>query len=711
MRDEFNKNFDSAKLNGLNVEDTWIVIRDLIKDNMEKHIPKIITNEKKAKSSWVNKKVIKQVRKKTKLYSKFLQTKEGKVYLVDKQSDTNNITKGPEYKKYRKKINKCNKIIKKIRKNYENNIANNCKDSPKAFWRYVNERTKSNVGVSALKRENGEYAVSDADKAEVLNNFFASVFIREDVTDIPILLDGEKSNGTTVTDIRVTPVAVEKKLKKLDASKAQGPDGLPPRVFKELASELSLPLAMLYNKSLESNVIPSDWKRADVTAIFKKGSRSEPGNYRPVSLTCIACKILESCVRDVIVSYMNDNNLYAKCQHGFRNKRSCSTQLIEVMEEITELLDNGYPVDIIYLDFRKAFDSVPHNRLLMKIKSYGIVGNVYNWVKDFLTNRIQRVRVGDSYSPVADVLSGIPQGSILGPVLFTIFINDLPESILSPCKIFADDTKIYNSTLNSHLLQNDLNELEDWTKKWNLYFNTEKCKVMHAGRNNPNKEYNMIKNDTVCTVTTCNSEKDLGVIFDKELTFNNHIQTCINKANQMIGLIKRTFINIDNNIFTKLYKALVRPHLEYGNVIWHPKYKYQSMAVERVQRRATKFVKGCKNMDYESRLMFLNLYSLKGRRIRGDLIEAYKIFNGLVDLSWHDLFETSQQSATRNSYGKIFIKRCNTNTRKNCFTNRVANYWNELPFEVKCAPSTNIFKNRLDNIPKFLNIFMSVDKI
>jgi hypothetical protein len=169
----------------------------------------------------------------------------------------------------------------------------------------------------------------------------------------------------SVSDILVTPEAVEVRLRSLDASKAQGPDNIPPKVLKVLAKELSAPLSVLFNKSLETGVVPNDWKKADVTAIFKKGNKSEPGDYRPVSLTCIVCKVMESVVRDVIVSHFTDNNLFAKCQHGFRCKRSCMTQLMEVMEELTLLLDDKNAVDILYLDFRKAFDSVPHERILV----------------------------------------------------------------------------------------------------------------------------------------------------------------------------------------------------------------------------------------------------------------------------------------------------------------------------------------------------------
>ena len=256
--------------------------------------------------------------------------------------------------------------------------------------------------------------------ANTLNAFFASVFTRENIDDnVPFLQEGGNSQGMTLSEIRVTPAAVTEKLGKLNKDKAQGPDNIPPRVLVELCHTLGEPLSVLYNKSLEMGRIPADWKTAHVTAIFKKGTKSTAGNYRPVSLTCVLCKVLESIIRDAMVNHMNDHKLYSSCQHGFRKGRSCTTQLLEVMENLSRSIDDGQNIDILYLDFRKAFDQVPHHRLLLKLRSYGFVGNISKWIEDFLSDRTQKVRVGDSYSANAKVLSGIPQGSILGPILFT----------------------------------------------------------------------------------------------------------------------------------------------------------------------------------------------------------------------------------------------------------------------------------------------------
>ena len=241
---------------------------------------------------------------------------------------------------------------------------------------------------------------------------------------------------------------------------------------------------------------------------------------------------MESIVRDSLVNFMTENKLYSEYQHGFRRHRSCVTQLLEVMEDFTDMVEKGDSYDVIYLDFRKAFDQVPHLRLLKKLEAYGITGFLLKWVTSFLQDRQQWVRVGNSVSPGTGVLSGIPQGSILGPVLFTIFINDLPNCVQSYCRIFADDTKVYNSSKNSDKLQQDVYDLQKWSQKWCLFFNSSKCKVLHGVRNNPENDYYVDVDGLDVKIQECEVEKDLGVSFDGNLKFNQHIESVVNKANK-----------------------------------------------------------------------------------------------------------------------------------------------------------------------------------
>lgn len=290
-----------------------------------------------------------------------------------------------------------------------------------------------------------------------------------------------------------------------------------------------------------------------------------------------------------------------------------------------------------------------------------------------------------------------------------MFINDLPEVVYSLVKIFADDTKIYNKASNSSVMQKDIHQLQEWSNKWKLFFNVSKCKVLHTGKNNPKCDYEMIVNDVIEKLNECEEEKDLGVTFDAQLSFDPHIHRVVNKANQMIGIIRRTFSFLDKNTFLKLYKAFVRPHVEYANVVWSPYLKRQSQTIERVQRRATKLLKECCEKSYGERLRYLNLHSLKGRRTRGDLIQTYKIINGVDGVDMKKIFTFSHNDTTRNSQGKIFVQHCKTNKRKFSFSHRVANHWNSLPANTKFAPTVNGFKNILDSIPKFQKLFFEYD--
>ena len=275
----------------------------------------------------------------------------------------------------------------------------------------------------------------------------------------------------------------------------------------------------------------------------KRAADPNPQNYRPISLTSICCKMLERIIRDAVVEHLESRGLLTKDQHGFREKRSCVTQLLEVMEIWGNLLDKGIAWDSIYMDFAKAFDRVPHNRLLTKARSLGLTGKLLGWIANFLSNRKQRVVLGKGSSKWTKVTSGIPQGSVLGPILFIIFINDLPKRISSHIKIFADDTKIFKairSFSDINHIQSDINKLVQWSLKWQLYFNNDKCKVIHYGTNNPKHKYK-IGNKALGSDT---EEKDLGITFDNQLSFSAHIRQICAKANSRVGtIIKKLYIS------------------------------------------------------------------------------------------------------------------------------------------------------------------------
>ena len=478
-----------------------------------------------------------------------------------------------------------------------------------------------------------------------------------------------------------------------------GPDGFHPRILKELSKSIMVPLCRIFNKSIMEGRLPNEWKEAHITPIHKKGPKTSPGNYRPVSLTSVVGKLMESIVRDKLVSHMMENQLFCDTQHGFVPGRSCMTQLLVTLELWSEMMDVGDPIDVIYLDFRKAFDTVPHKRLIRKLKAYGIKGDILTWIRNFLSGRRQRVVVNGKLSSWEEILSGIPQGSVLGPILFVIFINDLPDEVMCTAKIFADDTKLFhciNSQEDRVRLQDDLNRLVEWSRKWQMSFNASKCKVLHIGPSNPGYEYNM--SSTALEPTT--DEKDLGVTIDQDLKFHLHVSKAVNKASRMLGLVRATFTCLDELTLPKLFTTMVRPHLEYGNVIWSPRFRRDRLEVEKIQRRATKLIPSLRNMPYSDRLEALKLPSLYHRRRRGDMMQTFKILKGIDRLDPGDFFSLADKSLTRGHSLKIVKQRSRLTLRQNAFSQRVINDWNALPAHVIDSPTLNTFKSRIDKVWK-----------
>ena len=317
----------------------------------------------------------------------------------------------PELRKeYNKIRNKVKSLTSKARKDYERRLASQAKANQKVIWRYINSKSKTKIGVGDLYSDpndtNSQLVKTNKGKANILSNFFHSVFTNEPNGDIPNIEGREISNN--MSDLSIELNDVRKLLKDLITSKSPGFDGLHPKFFHELAEQLATPLQNIFCQSVEKCTVPNEWKKAKVSAIYKKGNKKIAGNYRPVSLTSIACKLLEQIIRKHIVNHMNSNNLFTPKQFGFISGRSTVLQLLSVLDKWTEALDRGEEIDCIYMDFSKAFDTVPHRRLVQKLGAYGINTSLINWIDDFLSGRTQSVQVVDQMSDWTHVTSGIP---------------------------------------------------------------------------------------------------------------------------------------------------------------------------------------------------------------------------------------------------------------------------------------------------------------
>ncbi len=273
-----------------------------------------------------------------------------------------------------------------------------------------------------------------------------------------------------MSHIYINEVKVGNILVALDKSKTPGNDGIHPHVLQKCAASMAKPLSLIFKKSLESGLVPSSWREANITHLFKKGSKLDAANYRPVSLTSVPCKVMEKLIRNYVLSHLTDNNLINNKQHGFVPGKSCTTNLLETLDILTNILDKGKSADVLYMDMAKAFDKVSHRRLSFKLSAYGIIGDVLTWITQFLSNRRQRVVLGKVMSDWLPVLSGVPQGSVLGPLLFVIFVNDLPDIFQNHCRLYADDNKliapISQNISSYHDVQTDIDSMTEWCSKW-----------------------------------------------------------------------------------------------------------------------------------------------------------------------------------------------------------------------------------------------------
>ena len=325
----------------------WVLFKTCLQEAQLRHIPSkhINTHKKKRSGVPIDRKTFQATKKKHRMWQRYIETRDP-----------------VKYKEYTRQRNKVRSMTRKLQRDLEKDVSKQAKTNPKKFWNYVKRKMKTSTGVSDLViRTEGSKEIltrNNQQKAQTLSDFFGSVFTREPDTEIPVLED--ISVDSQLDNLEVTKEEVIQKLRKLKIDKSPGPDAMHPRLLKELAVEIGTALETIFNSTVTNGTIPEDWKQAQITAIFKKGNRKSPCNYRPVSLTCVVCKVMESIVRDRIISHMKQNKLFSNRQYGFIGGRSTALQLLKVLDAWTEILDQGGEIDVIYLDFMKAFDTVPH---------------------------------------------------------------------------------------------------------------------------------------------------------------------------------------------------------------------------------------------------------------------------------------------------------------------------------------------------------------
>ena len=435
-------------------------------------------------------------------------------------------------------------------------------------------------------------------------------------------------------------------------------------------------------------------KKANVIPLHKSGDKTNPGNYRPVSLTPIIAKILERIIKKNIENHVENEQIFSECQHGFRKGRSTSSNLIHFINDLCNIANQSKSISIIYTDLRKAFDCVPHDLLLLKLARYGIRGKTSMWLKSFLSQRSQRVKVGNALSSFCEVVSGVPQGGVLSGLMFALYINDLPAHIENASiSLYADDAKIYSaieSETSVENIQKDLNRMIAWCSEWKLALNPEKCNLVQYNPRSVQRQFDPTYKIGNVAIEKKAQVKDLGIIVSEDLKFHCQVDKACKKAHNEINRIRRTFKSRSPEFIANMFKLYVRPHLEYCIEVWNPKSRGDIIKMEKVQNKMTKLARNTHHMRPEERNNILGLSSHEDRRLRGDMINMYKNIND------ESLFTLRNDTRTRGHSKMMRVPRSHCIVKDHSFSARAVQVWNSLPDIIVESPNLNMFKTNID---------------
>lgn len=696
MNSDFeNTDWDSIFANK-NMEDSWDAFKVKFLEVSNRHIPRIKINDE-FQPPWYDSEVHELFKKKQWFHKRWKKSKSDLHYI---------------------KFAECRKLFKNlVEKKLEDNFTDETNNNliTKKFWSYIKSKSNSHR-IPEVISYNNRVRSSPKDQSELFNEYFYDQFSSASAYNIDLDFTNDEQYK-----VDFSPNLIKKHLIDINPNKAQGPDLIHGRILKTCANSLAHPLSKLFMMSYKTGCIPADWKIANVVPIHKKGSKIEASNYRPISLTSLVMKIYEKVIRDELLSRCG--HLIDQRQHGFMASKSCCTQMVDFCDSLALSLNDNVRTDIIYFDFQKAFDSVNHDIILSKLKyQYKIDGSLLRFFVSYLKERYQRVVINNEQSSLLRVKSGVPQGSILGPTLFILFLNDITEGLSEGTNItmYADDTKVWRRIIKTddhYIIQRDIDHLLNWATRNKMTFHPDKCKVLpltNGHRPVPDFVYTMA--DKIIEYT--NLEKDLGIHINGKLNWNAHCEYLYSRANQKLGLLKRTcsFINNDSKR-RALYLSLIRSQLEHCPIIWRPSAQNTIDRLESIQKRALKWVIGDPYIsftlieNYYKTCKQVNILPISFRFDFRDLLFFHSVFYSYSVTKLPDYLTRFAGSRLRRShYDSLSIVSSimpripqNLNSLSSTlgisksFFYRAHLAWNKIPFDIRDLGAPSKFKTALMN--------------
>ncbi len=540
--------------------------------------------------------------------------------------------------------------------------------------------------------------MTDEEKANTLNNYFVSIST-VDASNIALPNFILKTNAT-IDNINISEQEINDILSNLVINKANGPDEISHHMLKETSRTICLPLSILFNRSIQENSYPSCWKLANVMPLFKKGDNEEPSNYRPISLISCVGKVMERVVFKHLYNYLHSNKLIYKNQSGFLPGHSTVFQLMDIYNQVCKAFDDKKSTCIVFCDISKAFDRVWHTGLIFKLRQYGINGNLLNWIINYLTSRRQKVFVSSSYSVEKHINAGVPQGSVLGPLLFLIYVNDIAESLVSITRLFADDSSLAVSNSDSAVIEttlnSDLRTVTNWSKQWLVNFNPNKTEVVFFSLSNQIRP-NLVFNGT--QLNFCNHHKHLGVTFSEDGSWHEHIKNITASASKALGSMRLLKFKVKRKCLNQIYISYLRPIIEYASIVWDNCTIYEKDTLEKIQYEAARTVTGLtRSVSIDRLLREIGWVSLSDRRKIQKLTLVYKHKHGDLPDYLNDLFPLTVAEGNpynlRNNNNFTTLARRTEIYSKSVIPSSIK-IWNELNSDIRESTSLSTFKTKI----------------